>query len=74
VKADTLWRRVRLLHPAGEIEKNDAVKDELRDYILDRAVLDKEQAKAGDGEDVDLNDEAGVQARLVDYLRSAVSS
>ena len=60
VKADTLWRFVQRLHPAGENEKNDAAMDELRDYILElRPVLEKEQAKAGDGEDVD-DDEAAV--------------
>lgn len=68
VEADTLWRFVRRLNPAGEDEKTDAAMDELRDYILElRGVLDKEQAKAGDGEDVDDDDEAAVQARLVDY-------
>jgi hypothetical protein len=70
VEADTLWRRVRLLHPAGENEKNDASMDELRDYTLElRDFLDKEQAEAGKGEDVDpdADDEAAVQARLVDY-------
>jgi hypothetical protein len=67
VEADTLWRRVRLLHPAGENEKNDAAMDELRDYILElRAVLDQEQADAVNGEDVDPDDEAAVPARLVD--------
>lgn len=71
MEADTLWRFVRHRHPAGENEKNDAALDELRDYILElRAALDKEQAKAGDGPDVDPDDdddEAAVQARLVDY-------
>lgn len=52
VEADILWRVVRRLH-ADENEKNDSAMDELRDYILElRAVLDKEQAKAGDDEDV----------------------
>jgi hypothetical protein len=43
--------------------------DELRDYILElRAALDEEQSKAGDGPDVDVDDdEAAIQARLVDY-------
>jgi len=43
--------------------------DELRDYILELcAALDKEQSKAGDGPDLDVDDdEAAVQARLVDY-------
>jgi hypothetical protein len=69
LEADTLWRLVRHLHPAGENEKNDAALDELRDYILElRAALDEEQSRAGDGPDVDVDDdEAAVQARLVDY-------
>jgi hypothetical protein len=43
--------------------------DELRDYILElRAALDEEQSKAGDGPDVDVDDdETAIQARLVDY-------
>jgi len=64
-----LWRWVRHRHPAGENEKNDAAMDELRDYILElRTALDEEQARAGDGPDVDPDeDEAAVQARLLDY-------
>lgn len=67
LEADTLWRFVRRLNRAGENDENNAAIDELRDYILElRAVLDQEQAKAGDGEDVD-DDETAVQARLEDY-------
>lgn len=67
VEADTLWRFVRRLHPAGENQKKDAAMDELRDYILElRGVLDKEQAKAGDSENVN-DDEAAIQARLAKY-------
>ena len=41
----------------------------MRDYILELcAALDEEQSKAGDGPDLDVDDdEAAVQARLVDY-------
>ena len=60
MEADILRLFVRCLHPAGENEKNNPAMDELRDYILElAAVLDKGQAKAVDGEDVD-DDEAAV--------------
>jgi hypothetical protein len=63
-----LWRFVRHLHPAGVSEATDAAMDELRDYILElRAFLDKEQAQAGMGPDVDEDDEAAIQSRLEDH-------
>lgn len=46
------------MHPAGENEKKSAAMDELRANVLELRVFpNEEQAKAGNGEDVDDDEE-----------------